>query len=201
MLIGYERASFWGFGVETSIMKDVARGRAHRNIRANIACSFANSDLSVWYLIHLIYTRVVTCHSVWPSSRFICDWHLYLSTDFRNLHSRVIQWNIVIVWQEHPWWHSYFHGFPQYRANTTDLPQWLAAGQYFLRILQFPPPIKLTTHDITETLVNVALNTIIPPSLNLSALSVHDEGCSWNAPCTLNLMFKFLLGNLLIQFK
>jgi hypothetical protein len=31
----------------------------------------------------------------------------------------------------------------------------------FLRVLQFPPPIKLTDpHDITEILLKVALNTI-----------------------------------------
>ena len=30
----------------------------------------------------------------------------------------------------------------------------------FLRVLQFPPPIKLTTTAITEILLKVALNTI-----------------------------------------
>ena len=30
----------------------------------------------------------------------------------------------------------------------------------FLRVLRFPPPIKLTPHDITEILLSVALNTI-----------------------------------------
>jgi hypothetical protein len=30
----------------------------------------------------------------------------------------------------------------------------------FLRVLRFPPPIKLDCHDITEILVKVALNTI-----------------------------------------
>ena len=39
---------FGGFGVETSIRKDVVGFKAHRKIRTNIACSFANSDLSVW---------------------------------------------------------------------------------------------------------------------------------------------------------
>jgi hypothetical protein len=39
--------------------------------------------------------------------------------------------------------------------------QWLAAGQWFLQVLWFPPPLKLTgTHDITEILLKVALNTI-----------------------------------------
>ena len=30
----------------------------------------------------------------------------------------------------------------------------------FLRVLRFPPPIKLIVHDITEILLKVALNTI-----------------------------------------
>ena len=30
----------------------------------------------------------------------------------------------------------------------------------FLQVLQFPPPIKPTGHDITEILIKVALNTI-----------------------------------------
>jgi hypothetical protein len=30
----------------------------------------------------------------------------------------------------------------------------------FLRILRFPPPIKLTCHDITEILLKMTLNTI-----------------------------------------
>jgi hypothetical protein len=38
----------------------------------------------------------------------------------------------------------------------------------FLRVLQFPPPIKLTRHDITEILLKMALNTI---SLNLNPMS------------------------------
>ena len=32
----------------------------------------------------------------------------------------------------------------------------------FLQILRFPPVIKLSRHDITEILLNVALNTILP---------------------------------------
>ena len=32
----------------------------------------------------------------------------------------------------------------------------------FLRVLGFPPPIKLTRHNITEILLKVALNTIKP---------------------------------------
>jgi regulator of replication initiation timing len=36
-----------GNGVETSIRKDVAGDKAHRNTKKNIACSFANSYLSV----------------------------------------------------------------------------------------------------------------------------------------------------------
>ena len=37
----------------------------------------------------------------------------------------------------------------------------------FLRVLWFPPPIKLTPHDKTEILLKVALNTInqIKPNL------------------------------------
>ena len=54
--------TFGGFGVDTSMRKDVTGDRTQRNTRTNIASSFANSDLSVWlsYLIHLIYVRVVT---------------------------------------------------------------------------------------------------------------------------------------------
>jgi hypothetical protein len=33
----------------------------------------------------------------------------------------------------------------------------------FLRVLRFPPPIKQDSHDITEILLKVALNTITPP--------------------------------------
>ena len=32
----------------------------------------------------------------------------------------------------------------------------------FFRVLQFPPPIKLTRHDITEILLKVVFNTIYP---------------------------------------
>jgi hypothetical protein len=32
----------------------------------------------------------------------------------------------------------------------------------FLRVLRFPSPIKLTSHDITEIFLKVALNTITP---------------------------------------
>ena len=55
-----------GFGVETSVRKDVAGDRTHTNTKKAIACCFANSDLSVClsYLIHLTYTRVVTWQSV-----------------------------------------------------------------------------------------------------------------------------------------
>jgi hypothetical protein len=38
----------------------------------------------------------------------------------------------------------------------------------FLRVLLFPPPIKLTRHDITAILLKMALNTI---SLNLNPMS------------------------------
>ena len=37
----------------------------------------------------------------------------------------------------------------------------------FLQVLRFPPPIKLTTTIITETLLKVALNTIVPSHLFL----------------------------------
>jgi hypothetical protein len=40
-----------------------------------------------------------------------------------------------------------------------QVSQWLAADQWFLRVLRFLPPIKLTCHDITEILLKVALNT------------------------------------------
>jgi len=43
MAVGY---AFGGFGVETSMRKDVAGDRTHRNTKTNIACCFANSDLS-----------------------------------------------------------------------------------------------------------------------------------------------------------
>ena len=32
----------------------------------------------------------------------------------------------------------------------------------FLRVLQFPPPIETDSHDITEILLKVALNTTNP---------------------------------------
>jgi hypothetical protein len=35
----------------------------------------------------------------------------------------------------------------------------------FLRVLRFPPPIKLTRHDIAEIVLRVALNTIKPTNL------------------------------------
>jgi hypothetical protein len=34
----------------------------------------------------------------------------------------------------------------------------------FLRVLRFPPPIKLARHDITEILLKVALNNITKPN-------------------------------------
>jgi hypothetical protein len=37
-----------------------------------------------------------------------------------------------------------------------EVSQWGA----FLRVVRFPPPIKLTRHDIAEILLKVALNTI-----------------------------------------
>jgi hypothetical protein len=37
-----------------------------------------------------------------------------------------------------------------------EVSQWGA----FLRVVQFPPPIKLARHDITEILLKVAINTI-----------------------------------------
>jgi hypothetical protein len=39
--------------------------------------------------------------------------------------------------------------------------QSLSAGGWFLKVLRFPPPIKIDRHDITELLLKVALNTII----------------------------------------
>ena len=33
-----------------------------------------------------------------------------------------------------------------------------------LRVLRFPPPIKLARHDITEILLKVALNNITKPN-------------------------------------
>ena len=42
---------------------------------------------------------------------------------------------------------------------------WQVGG--FLLILRFPPPIKLTRHDITEILLKVALNTINQTFTNL----------------------------------
>jgi hypothetical protein len=39
--------------------------------------------------------------------------------------------------------------------------QWLTTGRWFLRVLWFPPSIKLTAcHDITEILLKLALTTI-----------------------------------------
>jgi hypothetical protein len=44
--------------------------------------------------------------------------------------------------------------------------QWLAAE----RVLRFPPPIKLTAHDITEMLMKVVLNTITLTHITASHL-------------------------------
>jgi hypothetical protein len=38
--------------------------------------------------------------------------------------------------------------------------QWFATVRGFLQVLRFPPPNKTDRHDITEILLNVALNTI-----------------------------------------
>jgi hypothetical protein len=38
----------------------------------------------------------------------------------------------------------------------------------FLGVLQFPPPIKTDSHNITEILLKVALNSITPLAYNFS---------------------------------
>jgi hypothetical protein len=43
----------------------------------------------------------------------------------------------------------------------------------FLRVLRFPPPIKLTGHDISELLLKVALNTITPTYINCNIQSLR----------------------------
>ena len=45
----------------------------------------------------------------------------------------------------------------------------LATVQWFSPVLWFPPPIKLT-HDITEILLKVALNTISAPFIAIAIL-------------------------------
>jgi hypothetical protein len=44
----------------------------------------------------------------------------------------------------------------------------------FLRVLRFPPPIKIDRHDITEILLKVALNTInqIKPEMSVMNFDV-----------------------------
>jgi hypothetical protein len=42
----------------------------------------------------------------------------------------------------------------------------------FLRVLRFPPPIKLTNHDITEILLKVALHTINQSTIIITVLFV-----------------------------
>jgi len=44
----------------------------------------------------------------------------------------------------------------------------------FLRVLQFPPPIKLATTNMTEILLKVALNTIIHP-IHPFILTMHSK--------------------------
>jgi hypothetical protein len=50
-----------------------------------------------------------------------------------------------------------------YKLPVQSVPkvcQGLATGGGFLRVLRIPPPTKTDRHDITEILLNVALNTI-----------------------------------------
>jgi hypothetical protein len=44
---------------------------------------------------------------------------------------------------------------------------WQVGG--FLQVLRFPPPIKLTSHDITEILLKVALYTM---TINHSTIAI-----------------------------
>ena len=54
--------------------------------------------------------------------------------------------------------------------NVSDLRQ---VG-CFLRVLGFPPPIKLTSHDIIEMVLKVALNTItLTISIEKKPLDLH----------------------------
>ena len=60
----------------------------------------------------------------------------------------------------------------------------------FLRVLRFPPPIKLTSHFVTEILLKVALSTIKPNQTNpqnfnlsnffYSGGCIYDKG-SWES--------------------
>jgi hypothetical protein len=47
-------------------------------------------------------------------------------------------------------------------SGKTDNSSSFAIGG-FIRVLRFPPPIKTDSHDITEILLKVALNTINHP--------------------------------------
>jgi hypothetical protein len=49
----------------------------------------------------------------------------------------------------------------------------------FLRVLRFPPPIKLTGHDITEILLKVALNTIKPTKPNKTSYFLFFNYLLW----------------------
>jgi hypothetical protein len=78
-------------------------------------------------------------------------------------------------------------------SNTTlcdKVCQSLVAGQWFIRVLRFPPPI-------IEILLKVALNTI-PPYTGITRrwtlsnqqarnlLIIHAFSCSWSVQCTLS---------------
>jgi hypothetical protein len=43
----------------------------------------------------------------------------------------------------------------------------------FLRVLLFPPPIKIDRHDITEILLKVALNTINQIKPEMFVMNIH----------------------------
>jgi hypothetical protein len=52
----------------------------------------------------------------------------------------------------------------------------------FLRVLRFPPPIKLTRHEITEILLKVALNTIDQTKRKLdvkTTMLTVEHKCLW----------------------
>ena len=59
----------------------------------------------------------------------------------------------------------------------------------FLRVLQFPPPIKLS-HNITEILLKVVLNII---NLDSSKWHIHLRNKSWKQECVLSFILASMI--------
>ena len=105
-------------------------------------------------------SRFTKC-SVWPSLLHVSDKNLWLL----SISSVTFQKKCFSLDTEQNTT-SLIHSILQYKdynlAYTKDVrvSQWLATGQCFSPVLQFPPPMKMDCHDITEILLKVAFNTI-----------------------------------------